>query len=71
MLYIDPDECIGCDACIGECPVEAIYRDADVPSRWTQYVQLNAERVLALKQIDGTNITQKQQPREGPGCNKR
>ena len=24
-LYINPDECIDCGACIPECPVEAIY----------------------------------------------
>ena len=25
MLYIDPVDCIDCEACIPECPVEAIY----------------------------------------------
>jgi ferredoxin len=25
MLYIDPVECIDCEACIPECPVEAIF----------------------------------------------
>jgi len=25
QLYINPDECIDCGACIPECPVEAIY----------------------------------------------
>ena len=25
MLYINPDECIDCGACIPECPVDAIY----------------------------------------------
>ncbi|MDE0891486.1 MAG: ferredoxin family protein, partial [Planctomycetota bacterium] len=23
MLYIDPDECIDCGACVPECPVDA------------------------------------------------
>jgi NAD-dependent dihydropyrimidine dehydrogenase PreA subunit len=27
QLYINPDECINCGACIPECPVDAIYRD--------------------------------------------
>ena len=27
MLYINPDECIDCGACLPECPVEAIYED--------------------------------------------
>lgn len=25
MLYINPEECIDCGACLPECPVEAIY----------------------------------------------
>ena len=25
MLYINPDECIDCGACLPECPVDAIY----------------------------------------------
>jgi len=29
MLYINPDECIDCGACLPECPVEAIYEDED------------------------------------------
>lgn len=27
QLYINPDMCILCGACIPECPVDAIYRD--------------------------------------------
>jgi len=27
MLYINPEECIDCGACLPECPVEAIYED--------------------------------------------
>jgi ferredoxin len=69
MLYIDPEECIDCDACVPECPVGAIFAEANVPAQWVQYVQLNAERAAALK--EGGNITQKQEPREGPGCRKR
>ena len=29
QLYINPDECIDCGACISECPVDAIYEDED------------------------------------------
>ena len=29
QLYINPDECIDCGACLPECPVEAIYEDED------------------------------------------
>ncbi len=43
FLVIDPDLCIDCGACIPECPVEAIYVDADVPATMQQYIALNAE----------------------------
>ncbi|MEZ6047046.1 MAG: ferredoxin family protein [Planctomycetaceae bacterium] len=44
MLYINPDECIDCAACVPECPVEAIFQEDDVPEEWTSYVQLNADK---------------------------
>jgi ferredoxin len=42
MLYI-PDECIDCEACVPECPVDAIYLDEDVPDQWQEYIERNAE----------------------------
>src|SRR6187399_145967 len=42
QLYIDPDECIDCGACVPECPWEAIYPDADVPRELEPDVALNA-----------------------------
>ena len=29
QLYINPEECINCGACLYECPVEAIYGDEE------------------------------------------
>src|SRR5437588_1525385 len=49
QLYIDPNDCIDCEACVVECPVEAIYRDTNVPEQWQRFIQLNAERVTAVK----------------------
>jgi ferredoxin len=43
MLYIHPDHCIECEACIPECPVEAIYRDTDVPPDFFLFIDLNAQ----------------------------
>jgi ferredoxin len=45
MLYIDPVDCIDCGACEPECPVNAIYAEADVPPKWESYIAINAERV--------------------------
>ena len=43
MLYIDPLECTDCDACVAECPVEAIFHEDNVPDEWREYITLNAE----------------------------
>ncbi len=67
QLYIDPGECIDCEACVPECPVEAIFHDTNVPGAWEQYLQINAERVSALKEKGG-HITEKQEAKTGPGC---
>ena len=42
-LYINPETCIDCDACVPECPVEAIYSDATVPEHLQEWTALNAE----------------------------
>ena len=31
MLVINPETCIDCDACVPECPVEAVFAEASVP----------------------------------------
>jgi ferredoxin len=43
MLYIHPDECIDCEACVPECPVEAIFHEDNVPAEWKDFTALNAE----------------------------
>jgi ferredoxin len=43
MLVIDPTECIDCEACIPTCPVDAIYRDEDLPEELRPWLELNAE----------------------------
>ena len=43
QLYIDPEECIDCDACVEACPVDAIFADFDVPEKFGYALELNAE----------------------------
>ena len=43
FLVIDPEECIDCDLCVPECPVEAIYAEDDVPVDQQTFIELNAE----------------------------
>ncbi len=51
MVYIDPDKCIDCAACMSACPVEAIYSEEDVPEEWQHYIELNATKASELPAI--------------------
>jgi NAD-dependent dihydropyrimidine dehydrogenase PreA subunit len=42
MLYIDPEECIDCDACVEACPVDACFAEDQLPEEWEKYIGLNA-----------------------------
>jgi ferredoxin len=51
MVYINPDECIDCEACVPECPVEAIFHEDNVPEKWQEYTQINADKSQELPVI--------------------
>jgi NAD-dependent dihydropyrimidine dehydrogenase PreA subunit len=40
-LYIDPNECIDCDACVEACPVDACMAEDDVPAQWEIFKEIN------------------------------
>ena len=42
-LLINPDTCIDCDACLPECPVEAIFSDMSIPPEYENWLAINAE----------------------------
>jgi ferredoxin len=42
QLYIDPDECIDCDACVEACPVGAVYAEDRLPGEWAHFAEKNA-----------------------------
>ncbi len=43
MLYINPEECIDCGACVPACPVAAIYESIDAtPSHQKDLIEANA-----------------------------
>jgi len=66
MLYIDPSACIDCGACVPECPVEAIYDEAQLPDDKQRWITVNAERTLHLP-----IVSQKQEPLPGAEERKR
>jgi NAD-dependent dihydropyrimidine dehydrogenase PreA subunit len=43
MMYIHPDECVDCGACVPVCPVEAISFEADTPAEWRVFQSVNVE----------------------------
>ena len=42
MLYVDPDSCIDCGACVPVCPTSSIYVDSDLPPELAAYTEANA-----------------------------
>ena len=54
MLYIDPEECIDCGACVPECPVEAIFDEAQLPDDQRQWLKINADKSKNLPVINDT-----------------
>src|SRR6266404_1972207 len=43
FLVIDPNECIDCNLCVPECPVDAIFAEDDLPENQKDFLELNAE----------------------------
>ena len=42
QLFIDPAECIDCDACVEACPVDAIFASDQLQEEWAHYAEKNA-----------------------------
>jgi len=66
MLYIHPDECIDCEACVPECPVEAIFHEDNLPEERKEFTALNAELSKT-----SPNISEKKDALQGPACEKK
>lgn len=54
MLYIDPDDCIDCGACVPACPVQAIQEALDLPQEQHHWIACNAERAQSLPAVRQT-----------------
>lgn len=42
-LLINADTCIDCDACLPECPVEAIFSDMSIPEEYLNWLEINIQ----------------------------
>jgi NAD-dependent dihydropyrimidine dehydrogenase PreA subunit len=52
ILVIDPEECIDCGACEPECPVEAIFPEDALPSKWEPFVRINYAYNTGIAEVD-------------------
>lgn len=48
QLYIYPDDCICCGACVPACLVSAIYLEEDLPDKWRDFARVNREHLTEL-----------------------
>jgi len=62
QLVIHPEECIDCTACVSECPVEAIYAEADVPAQYQADIGFNADQTRRLMEAGQGAIVQRKEP---------
>ncbi len=59
QVVIHAEDCIDCTACVAECPVEAIYAEADVPSEFQANIGFNASEAARLKDSGAAAIVKK------------
>ena len=62
QVVIHPEDCIDCTACVAECPVEAIYAEADVPEQFKADVEFNAAQARQIKDSGKEAIMKKKEP---------
>jgi ferredoxin len=61
-LFIHPDECIDCGACVPECPVQAIFPNEEVPEEWEGWIAVNADETTGDNEGKWPKITEKKDP---------
>ena len=62
QLVIHADDCIDCTACVAECPVEAIYAEADVPAEFQANTEYNATEGRRVKDSGQDAIVKQKEP---------
>ena len=65
-LYIHPDECIDCGACVPECPVQAIFPNEEVPEEWQNWIEINSDETTGDNEGKWPKITEKKDPMGEP-----
>lgn len=52
FLVINPEECIDCNLCVDQCPVEAIYSEDELPKDQQDFLEINAKLAKKWPIID-------------------
>ena len=53
QFYIDPEVCIDCEQCEIVCPVDAIFKDIDIPAEHEASIEVNAASSVRTKRLSG------------------
>ena len=53
QFYIDPEVCIDCEQCEIVCPVDAIFKDVDIPAEHVPSIEVNAAFFRQNKAVIG------------------
>ena len=43
QLYVNPNDCIDCGACVPVCPTNSVFAVDDVPADLSRFIDLNAQ----------------------------
>jgi len=62
-LYINPETCIDCRACVPACPVSAIFTEDDVAEEMKSFIEINKTKSHELPVI-----SEAKNPLLGPKC---
>ncbi len=60
QLYIFPDDCTDCGACVPVCPVSAIFLVEDLPEKWAHYAKINADWYVQRQPVEPEALTASQ-----------
>src|ERR1700756_2325290 len=73
QLYIDPEECIDCDACVEACPVDACFAADPLPDEWQDHMQTHAGHYkgAAPRHPRGAGFGGDRTPRQAPAPRRR
>jgi ferredoxin len=69
FLVINPDECIDCNACATECPVNAIYQDDDLPAEQRDFIEINQRfsKIFPRAVVSSDHLPERERWRDVPG----